>query len=264
MSRAGREPFDDDDIWFQPGQGDASAASRGASAARAAQNPLNTIDFHFVQAGAPNIKVFFAGADQTFDGVTAERGWSAGERGAAMAAFATYSAATPLRFTIVKSAAAADIVLSLASLEDDVLGQMHTVRGVGYGAFNLDGRGWTGTGLKKGGEGFVTLVHEIGHALGLAHPHDRGGGSQIMAGVTGPFGSYGKYDLNHCFWDEGARLANGDVAGPADHPAPRSTSVIGSLPSQVRASATPAVCCARAPGPVINSNSTLGCAGSAK
>ncbi|MEZ5715571.1 MAG: hypothetical protein R3D85_10620 [Paracoccaceae bacterium] len=33
-------------------------------------------------------------------------------------------------------------------------------------------------------------------ALGLAHPHDTGGTSTVMAGVTGAFDSYGTYDLN--------------------------------------------------------------------
>ena len=43
---------------------------------------------------------------------------------------------------------------------------------------------------------FQTLVHELGHGLGLAHPHDNGGGSTIWPGVTGPFDSYGSNNLN--------------------------------------------------------------------
>lgn len=64
--------------------------------------------------------------------------------------------------------------------------------------FNVDGAGWTDTGLQTGGYGYVTLVHELGHGLGLAHPHD--GGSEPdgnnFPGVTSPFDDYGLYDLN--------------------------------------------------------------------
>ncbi|MEA3016935.1 MAG: serralysin, partial [Sphingomonadales bacterium] len=56
-------------------------------------------------------------------------------------------------------------------------------------------------GLEQGGYAFYTLVHEFGHGMGLAHPHDTGGGSTVLPGVFGPFGtgvagSYGAFDLN--------------------------------------------------------------------
>ena len=51
-------------------------------------------------------------------------------------------------------------------------------------------------GLNKGGYDYITWLHEIGHALGLAHPHDLGGTSSIYPFVTGPFGSYGLGGLN--------------------------------------------------------------------
>jgi serralysin len=37
-----------------------------------------------------------------------------------------------------------------------------------------------------GSSDYITLVHEFAHALGLAHPHDRGGGSGVFPGVTSP------------------------------------------------------------------------------
>jgi len=40
--------------------------------------------------------------------------------------------------------------------------------------------------LKPSGYGFQILMHEIGHGLGLAHPHDNGMGTLLLPGVTGP------------------------------------------------------------------------------
>jgi serralysin len=54
--------------------------------------------------------------------------------------------------------------------------------------------------LSKGGADFTTYLHEFGHALGLAHPHDTGGAtgspSGKFQGVTAAIGSLGLFDLN--------------------------------------------------------------------
>ena len=42
----------------------------------------------------------------------------------------------------------------------------------------------------KGGFWYDVMLHELGHSLGLAHPHDIGGNSIIMAGVASAFGDY--------------------------------------------------------------------------
>ncbi len=46
-----------------------------------------------------------------------------------------------------------------------------------------------------GNDGYLTLIHEFGHAVGLAHPHDDGGGSSIFPGVRGEY-DLGEKDLN--------------------------------------------------------------------
>jgi Ca2+-binding RTX toxin-like protein len=71
-----------------------------------------------------------------------------------------------------------------------------------YGAFNNGGEGWTDAGLTIGGLGFATLIHELGHGLGLAHPHDGGDApdASLFPGVTSEFDDYGDYDLNQGIW----------------------------------------------------------------
>lgn len=70
----------------------------------------------------------------------------------------------------------------------------------GQGEYNRLGPGWNAQGLAPGGFSFVTLIHELGHGHGLAHPHDTGGNSSILRGVEeeGVAFDYttGDFDLN--------------------------------------------------------------------
>jgi Ca2+-binding RTX toxin-like protein len=67
----------------------------------------------------------------------------------------------------------------------------------GIGIFNLISGGFTDpASLEPGGFSYAVILHEFGHAHGIAHPHDTGGGSEVMLGVTASTGSLGIYDLN--------------------------------------------------------------------
>jgi Ca2+-binding RTX toxin-like protein len=70
----------------------------------------------------------------------------------------------------------------------------------GLAQFNSGDYRWNAQDLQQGGFSYVTLIHEFGHGMGMAHPHDNGGRSGIMRGVTadGPVADYttGDFALN--------------------------------------------------------------------
>jgi Ca2+-binding RTX toxin-like protein len=162
----------------------------GGPATVAQDGPLNDGIFY----------VYFAGVGEIFDGATS-LGWTAYERQQAMAALDTYSQFADLRFAVTTDQSLA--TFTLVTIEsDELLGTFNPpgTPNAGIGQFSITGFGWdrdgsTG-GLEQGGYGFATLLHEFGHALGLAHPHDNGGGSEIMLDVYEEFESYGLYGLN--------------------------------------------------------------------
>ena len=145
------------------------------------------------------VNVYFATNGQTFDGYTSE-GFNAYEQAQILAVMDDLSDVVNLEFNVVNNASNADLMLVL-DLDEMAytLGYFNPPgeNNAGVGVFNGDL--WdrsAGGDLEQGGNGYVTVVHELLHGLGMAHPHDDGGMSDIMEGVSTEFDDYGDYDLN--------------------------------------------------------------------
>ena len=157
----------------------------------------NDITYYFAPDGVTQIDA---------DGFTSD-GFNAYERARFEAAFTAISDVADVTFTETTSISDADFVLILD--DDEIRTLPFNQQFAGFftvtssrqavGVFNADNPSWdrsAGGGLEMGGDGYQTIVHEILHGMGLAHPHDDGGSSDILNGVSNPFNDYGDFDLN--------------------------------------------------------------------
>lgn len=187
-----------------------------------------------------NISVYFVEDGDQANAVSGEitsDGWSTYEENRVMAALASIENYIDVSFT---ETADDDADFQLVLDDGDefensfFLGYFYMPTSAGdnsavMGAFNGDGYGWnTDGGLDEGGVGYATILHELLHGLGLAHPHD---GDTILEGLEDsttdadyPFGFYGDYDLNQQvytvmsyndgWYEEPASENSGNVATP--------------------------------------------------
>ena len=150
----------------------------------------------------PTVNVYFAQAGYSGADGNISDGWNSYEIAQAQKAMDLIEAACNLTFTTVTSDATADFIMLLDTNGDMAAGQLGYFypplsTEAGLGGFN--GAEWDrspGGDLEEGGEGFVTLVHEMLHGVGLAHPHDEGGSSVKMNGVSAATNNYGVAGLN--------------------------------------------------------------------
>jgi Ca2+-binding RTX toxin-like protein len=164
----------------------------------------NVITYYFAKQGE-----VFIDEDPTTPGTTdtiVANGFADWEKAAYLQAMAAYSNVADIVYVEVPNRAQADFVFITYNGTPgpgvSLLGQMNPPdeENEGRSMFNAADERWTEEGLQPGGFSFVTLVHEMGHGHGLAHPHDNGGHSGIMHGVE-PEGvafdyTNGDFDLN--------------------------------------------------------------------
>ncbi len=68
--------------------------------------------------------------------------------------------------------------------------------------------------LDTGGFMYGVIVHELGHGLGLGHPHDPGNGTSVMLGVSSS-GDRGNFELNSAPYTIMSYIEGSTVAGVA-------------------------------------------------
>lgn len=155
------------------------------------------------------VRVFFQGAGGRIAGESAPSlVWDSFARAQIERIFADIETFLDIDFVFADpvrggfTAASADLVLNTAAIGFDTYAYFappQTGPESGVGVFNtqlMDLDGGADSGLARGGFDFSILMHEIGHGLGLAHPHDTGGGSTVLQGVDRAHGDFGDFGLN--------------------------------------------------------------------
>ncbi|WP_245306229.1 M10 family metallopeptidase C-terminal domain-containing protein, partial [Roseovarius aestuariivivens] len=180
-------------------------ASLGTVSALAPDSPLFAIDWGAALTST-TVSVYLAPYGTYLEGVT-ELGPSLGftpfETAQIASALDSFAAVTQLSFTLTASPNA-DFRLGVFDLSAYNAIAFMIPPGEPYAGlmgFDVNYLTWadpdTGNALlNTGGFMYAVLLEEFGHGLGLAHPHDNGGTSTILEGVTAPVFSYGAGDLN--------------------------------------------------------------------
>ncbi len=142
-------------------------------------------------------------------GGTVGKSWTSAEMAAMRAAMKSWEAVANVDF--VEKSSGADMWLWLfdnTALPDfagyaEVPDPQGDVVEPLYLGMNTDDTAWKTSGsLKNGGWSYATMIHELGHSLGLAHPHD--GGLQTSGnrfpGVTAETNDFGDHSLNQSIY----------------------------------------------------------------
>lgn len=169
------------------------------------------------------IEYYFMPGTGLFGGFMPRMEWTDYEKQQVEIAFDTFEAIIDVEFVETANPDDAEFKLNKVNSFGLFLGVFNPpgTPGAGSGGFAGESDFWdagdafgnpTNGSLEQGGFGFITLIHEFGHGLGLAHPHDDGGGSTVLPGVSNS-GDTGTGDLN-----QGVYTMMSYVDGWATHP----------------------------------------------
>ncbi len=152
----------------------------------------------------------YNGQDEVFDfgGTPVTANNAPAENAAFAKALAVLGNVCNITFLNAASQSDADIILGTANAADvgglgvavppgEDVGPLASQQGAAI--INWEGYSTTNfSSLKQGGYDFISFIHEIGHALGLKHPHDQIGNNAPFPGVPDgtEFGDLGDFGLN--------------------------------------------------------------------
>lgn len=204
----------------------------------------NVITYYFAETGD-----VFVSEDPTNPGLTENivaQGMQDWEMQAFETAFGIYEQVADIEYVRVYDRAEADIKVityeGTPGVGASLLGRMSPPgeQNAGQMEINTGDVRWTEEGVSQGGFYFPTLLHELGHGHGMAHPHDNGGRSGVMRGaepsddpvegaIGGQFGDYGLSQQVYTImsyndgWYEGLETGG----APDGHGRPRSGGITG-------------------------------------